>query len=113
MSRLLAIYHRPSDRSADMASFEAAYATEHLPLVRSAPGLQSLRAWRVGEALGGDTDVFLVAEMDFADRASLDAALASDEMRQAGRVLRRIAPGPVTLLVLDQAPDLLPAQTPS
>ena len=35
----------------------------------------------------------MVARMDFDDRAALDAALASDEMRAAGRNLREIATG--------------------
>jgi hypothetical protein len=30
-------------------------------------------------------------------------------MREAGRSLRRIAPGLATLLVLEEAPDLVPA----
>ena len=44
--------------------------------------------------------------MDFDDRAALDAGLASDAMRAAGRNLREIAPGLATLLVLEDAPDL-------
>ena len=44
--------------------------------------------------------------MEFDDRASLDAGLASDAMRAAGRNLREIAPGLATLLVLEDADDL-------
>ena len=44
--------------------------------------------------------------MDFDDRAAMDAGLASDEMRAAGRNLREIAPGLATFLVLEDAPDL-------
>jgi hypothetical protein len=43
--------------------------------------------------------------MDFDDRAALDAGLASDAMRQAGRNLREIAPGLSTLLVLEDDAD--------
>ena len=39
--------------------------------------------------------------MGFDDRAALDAGLASDAMRAAGRNLREIAPGLATLLVLE------------
>ena len=35
--------------------------------------------------------------------AALDAGLASDEMRVAGRHLREIAPGLATMLVLEEA----------
>ena len=42
--------------------------------------------------------------MDFDDRAALDAGLASDAMRQAGRNLREIAPGIASFLVLEDVP---------
>ena len=48
----------------------------------------------------------MITAMDFDDRAALDAGLASDAMRAAGRNLREIAPGLSTLLVLEDAPDL-------
>jgi hypothetical protein len=79
-----------------------------MPLVAETPGLRSTRVQRVSGALGGETDLILIATMDFDDRASLDAGLASDPMRAAGRVLREIAPGLATLLVLEDAPDLNP-----
>jgi hypothetical protein len=46
--------------------------------------------------------------MHFDDRAAMDAGLASDAMRAAGRNLREIAPGLSTLLVLEDAADLQP-----
>jgi len=55
----------------------------------------------VNEALGAETDLVMITSMDFDDRESLDAGLASDAMRQAGRNLREIAPGLATLLVLE------------
>ena len=61
----------------------------------------------MAEALGAETDLALAAAMDFDDRASLDAGLRSDPMRAAGRVLRDMAPGLATFLVLEDAPDLL------
>jgi len=60
----------------------------------------------VSGALGGETDLVVVTEMEFDDRAALDAGLASDPMRQAGRILREIAPGLATFLLLEDAPDL-------
>jgi hypothetical protein len=61
---------------------------------------------RVSEALGAETDLVLITTMEFDDRAALDAGLASDAMRAAGRNLREIAPGLSTLLILEDAPDL-------
>ena len=63
--------------------------------------------WRVDEALGGETDLVLACAMDFDDRAALDEGLRSDPMRAAGRILREIAPGLATFLVVADAPDLL------
>ena len=106
MTTLLALYRRPDGGPDGLATFERRYATEHLPLVAATPGLRPTRVRRVSEALGGETDLVLITSMDFDDRAALDAGLASDPMRQAGRNLREIAPGLATVLVLEDAPDL-------
>ena len=106
MTTLLALFRRPAGGQEAVAAFERRYATEHLPLVAGTPGLRSTRVRRVVEALGGETDLVLITAMEFDDRASLDAGLASDAMRAAGRNLRDIAPGLSTLLVLEDAPEM-------
>ena len=109
MTTLLALYRRPDGGPDALAEFERRYATEHLPLVAGTPGLRSTQVGRITGALGGDTDLVLVTAMRFDDRAALDAGLASDAMRAAGRNLREIAPGLATLLVVEEADDLAPA----
>ena len=106
MTTLLVLYRRPEGGPEALATFERRYATEHMPLVAETPGLRATRVQRVSEALGAETDLAVVTAMDFDDRAALDSALASDPMRQAGRILREIAPGLATFLVLEDAPDL-------
>ncbi len=106
MTTLLALYRRPEGGADALAEFERRYAAEHLPLVAETPGLRSTRVQRVSEALGAETDLVLITALDFDDRAALDAGLASDAMRAAGRNLREIAPGLATLLVLEDASDL-------
>jgi uncharacterized protein (TIGR02118 family) len=106
MTTLLALYRRPEGGEPALAEFERRYAAEHLPLVADTPGLRSTDVRRVTSALGGETDLVLITAMHFDDRASLDAGLASDAMRAAGRNLREIAPGLSTLLVLEDADDL-------
>lgn len=101
MTTLLAMYRRPDGGDEALATFLRRYRAEHLPLVAETPGLRSTRVQRVAEALGGETDLVLLTEMDFDDRAALDAGLASDPMRQAGRNLREIAPGIASFLVLE------------
>jgi uncharacterized protein (TIGR02118 family) len=107
MTTLLVLYRRPDGGEEALATLERRYRDEHLPLVAQTPGLRGTRIWRVSGALGGETDVALVAAMDFDDRAAMDEALRSDPMRQAGRILRDIAPGLATFLVVEDAVDLL------
>lgn len=113
MTTLLAIFRAPDGGADALATFERRYATEHLPLVAATPGLRETRVRRVTGALGAETDLVLMTTMTFDDRRALDAGLASDAMRAAGRNLREIAPGLSTLLVLEDAPDLVAAASAS
>lgn len=113
MTTLLALYRRPDGGPEALATFEQRYAAEHLPLVATTPGLRATRVQHVVAALGGETDLVLATSMEFDDRASLDAGLASDAMRAAGRNLREIAPGLATLLVLEDVAELSAAASPS
>jgi len=113
MTTLLVLYRRPDGGSEAQARFEHRYASEHLPLVAATPGLRRTRVQRVVDALVGETDLILATAMDFDDREALDAGLASDPMRAAGRILREIAPGLATFLVLEEAPELGAAASPA
>jgi uncharacterized protein (TIGR02118 family) len=101
------LYKAPEGGPDALATLEARYRDEHLPLVAETPGLRSTRVWRVSEALGGETELVLAAALEFEDRQALDDGLRSDAMRAAARVLREIAPGLATFLVLEDAADLL------
>jgi uncharacterized protein (TIGR02118 family) len=107
MTTLLVLYRRPDGGPAAQATFERRYAAEHLPLVATTPGLRETRVERVTEALGGETDLILVASMRFDDRAALDAGLGSDAMRAAGRNLREIGPGLATFLIVEDVPEMV------
>ena len=54
----------------------------------------------------GQSDLEMVARMVFDDRAALDAGLASDAMRAAGRNLRDIAPGLATTVIVEPDDEL-------
>ena len=108
MTTLLVLYKTPEGGEDGLATLESRYRDEHMPLVADTPGLRSTRVWRVREALGAETDLVLAAALDFDDRQALDDGLRSDAMRAAGRILREIAPGLATFLVLEDASDLLP-----
>ncbi len=108
MTTLVALFRRPDGGPDALAAFERAYAETHLPLVIETPGLRALRVLRVAGALGAETDLAVITEMDFDDHAALDAGLASDAMRAAGRNLREIAPGLGTFLIAGSAAELVP-----
>ncbi len=112
MTTLLVLYRRPDGGVDAQETFERRYAGEHLPLVAGTPGLRETRVQRVTGALGSETDLMLVTAMRFDDRAALDAGLASDAMRAAGRNLREIAPGLATFLVLEDVPEMDAAALP-
>lgn len=97
---LLALFRRPEGGDDALQTFWRRYREEHMPLIEKAPGLQGTEVWKVAEHYAGE-DVVLVTEMHFADQEEFAASMASDEMRAARRVLREIAPGLLTLLVLE------------
>ena len=99
MTTLLVLYRAPEGGAEALATFERRYATSTCRSSRRRRACARSRVWRVDEALGGETDLVLVAAMDFDDRAALDEGLRSDPMRAAGRILREIAPGLATFLV--------------
>ena len=108
MTTLLVLYRAPEGGADALATLESRYRDEHLPLVaRDARACARPASGASREALGAETDLVLAAAMDFDDRPAMDEGLRSDPMRAAGRILREIAPGLATFLVVEDAPDLL------
>ncbi len=97
MVRLIALFRQP----ADPAAFDDHYRSVHAPLVRAYPGLTDLRITRLAGLGGRDAAYYQMAEMTFASRADLDAALASEPGRASGRDLRSFADAGVDLVVAD------------
>jgi uncharacterized protein (TIGR02118 family) len=93
MSTLIALYKQPEDPGA----FDQAYFQTHLPLIAMLPGLQSTNVTRITRTIMGD-GYYMMAEMSFADKESLKAAMKSPEMAAAGENLNGFAAGLVTLM---------------
>lgn len=93
--KLMALYAQPDDP----AAFDAHYRDVHTPLVQKVPGLLELRVNRVKRKLMGNADLYLIAELVFADQASFDAAMASPENAASGADLANFAAGKVTVLI--------------
>lgn len=74
--KLVVLYTQPEDHTA----FDEHYHRVHAPLVAKLPGLQRFETGRLTLALdGGEATYYRIAELYFADRASLDAAFGSAE----------------------------------
>lgn len=97
---LLALFKRPEGGDEALATFLRRYRAEHLPLIAKVPGLHATQVEEVSQKYAGD-DIVVVTRMTFDDQAALDAGMASPEMRDAGRNLREIAPGLLTLVALE------------
>ena len=99
MVRLIALFNRPEDPQA----FDAHYRDVHTPIVRRYPGLREIRLSRTSSPGPMPMPFYLMAEMHFDDRASLDAALASDAGRESARDLRNFAGAGVQIFVAEDA----------
>ncbi|MCL6452896.1 MAG: EthD family reductase [Alicyclobacillus sp.] len=87
MVKMTALYRQP----ADVEGFMDHYYNVHLPIIRRLPGLLRMELGKVF-TFTGDTPVqFLQADMYFADRDSLLAALKSEPGRESGRDAQRFA----------------------
>lgn len=100
---LLAMFKRPEGGDDALDEFMTRYLDEHMPLIEKVPGLRASVVERVVHHYAGD-DIVIVTRMEFDDSEALQAGMASDEMRVAGRNLREIAPEMLTLVALDEDP---------
>ena len=95
--KLVALYQEPADPSA----FDKAYFNTHLPLIKKVPGLQKTVVTRFTRTIMGN-GYYLMAEMYFADKEALKAAMKSQEMAAAGENLNSFAEGLVTLMFAEE-----------
>ncbi len=100
MVKLVALYKKP----ADPAAFDKAYFDTHVPLVQKVPGLRRVEVARITGAARGEPEFYLMAEMYFDDKETMDRAMASPENVEAGKNLMGFARGLVTFLFAEDAP---------
>jgi uncharacterized protein (TIGR02118 family) len=70
MVRLLVLYNPPEDA----AAFDKHYNEIHIPLAKQLPGLVR---YTISRNLAANAQYYLIAELDWADMASAQAALRS------------------------------------
>lgn len=93
--KLMVIYQTPEDP----AKFDQYYEEIHVPLANKIPGLESLELNRVTKAMMGQKDIYLIAELVFADHAAFEKAAASQEFAATGKDLPNFAANKATLLL--------------
>ena len=92
--KLIALYKQPEDPEA----FDKRYFDGHVPLVEKIPGLKSVNVTRFKKTLSGD-GFYLMAEMDFGDRDTFNAAMNSEEMGATGKDINEFAGHLMTLMI--------------
>ncbi len=96
--KLIAVYDQPEDAEA----FFKHYKEVHTPLVKQTPGLQRFVLNRiVGDAFGGPAPYAAIAEMDYPDRETFDAAMKSSQNQAVAKDLMSFAKGKVRVLVAE------------
>jgi uncharacterized protein (TIGR02118 family) len=105
MVKLVALF-RKSDKSEE---FEAAFSERTLPLLRQIPGMARIELTRVTGAAFGESKYGLMVELHFADRQTLDAAMASKEGKAVARELLRFAPEVASLFHGEIREELAPS----
>jgi uncharacterized protein (TIGR02118 family) len=98
MVKLVALYRRPADAQA----FDRSYFETHIPLVKKIPGLQRVEVSRITGAPRGEPDFYLIAEMYFPDRQTMEKGMASPENAEAGKNLMSFARGLVTFAFAEE-----------
>lgn len=98
MAKLVALYKTP----ADAAAFDRHYATTHIPLAKTLPGLRSyeISTGPVASA-GGESPYHMVAVLGFDSMAALQQALGSPEGAATAGDLGNFAQAGVELLMFE------------
>ena len=94
MYKLIALYPPPQDPE----HFRRYYEAVHIPLAATMPGLLSQRYALEPRDLTGPSPFFCVAELEFADQAAFEAAVASEIGRKTAADLANFATGGVQLI---------------
>ncbi len=95
--KIVILFGQPTDS----AAFEDYYLGTHVPLALQIPLFQRLEAGQAVSALdGGEPAFYRIAEMYFANRADMEAALASPEGQEAFADVANFATGGVTASIV-------------
>lgn len=98
MAKLVALYRKPQDT----AAFDRHYASNHIPLAKTLPGLRSYEVSTGPVASGGgESPYHLIAMLSFDSMAAMQEALGSPAGEETAADLGNFAQAGVELLMFD------------
>ena len=97
MHKVIAIYGIPKD----IAAFEQHNREVHTPLTKKMPGIEKFVVNRVLGSPQGKPSQYVIAEMIFKDKETMEKSMASPEGRQSGKDAFQMATGGLTLLTVE------------
>lgn len=83
----------------DPAAFDAHYTNTHAPLAEKIPGLSSFTYRHTASLDGTQPPYYLIAELAFASKEAMNAALASPEGQAAAADVANFADAGATMFV--------------
>ncbi|TSD99930.1 EthD family reductase [Skermania sp. ID1734] len=96
--RVVVCYGEPTDP----AAFDEYYQQTHIPIAKQIPGLSEIVWGKCSSLDGSQPPYYAVAHMRFPTAEALQTALASEEMRRAGKDVANFATGGVTMFTQDE-----------
>jgi len=100
MAKVLVLYNAPSDP----AAFDSYYQKTHIPIAKTLPGLRAYNVNAEPPRMIAGTAPHLVAELEFADMAAIEAALASPQGQATAADLANFAQAGVTIMMFETKP---------
>lgn len=101
MHKLILLFRKPED----IDLFEDRWSHEFVPTAEAMPSLRRVSISRVHGSLSRESDVYLIHELYFDDRNSMEQAMASEAGQAAGKVLVSIAGDRVEVLFAEHLED--------
>ena len=97
MAKVLVLYNTPSHAEA----FDTYYRAKHIPVAKKLPGLLSYTINAQPPRMVAGTAPYLIAELEFANMAAIETALASPEGQATAADLANFAQAGVTIMIYD------------
>jgi uncharacterized protein (TIGR02118 family) len=99
--KLILLFHTPND----VERFEHRWSHEFVPAAEALPDVRRVAISRIQGSLSPESSVYLIHELCFDDRQSLEQAMASPQGQRAGKLLVSIAGESVDVLFAHHLED--------